>query len=64
MRTNKKGIVCIDNTEDVMCMARAIVVGKCYAEKEDSDSWKRKWNHIKRSNKSLQTGQAMNLLNG
>ena len=62
MRTNKRSIVCIDNTEDVMCMARAIVVGKCYAEKEDSDSWKQKWNHIKRSNKSLQTVEAMKLL--
>ena len=49
MRTNKRSIVCIDNTEDVMCMARAIVVGKCYAEKEDSDSWKQKWDIVKRS---------------
>ena len=32
-----------------MCMARAIVVGKCYAEKDDSDSWKQKWDHIKSS---------------
>ena len=53
MRTNKRSIVCIDNTEDVMCMARAIVVGKCNAEKEDSDLWKQRWNHIRRSNKSL-----------
>ena len=62
MRTNKRSIVCIDNTEDVMCMARAIVVGKCYAEKEDSDSWKQKWNHIRKSYKSLQTVEAMKLL--
>ena len=62
MRTNKRSIVCIDNTEDVMCMARAIVVGKCYAEKEDSDSWTQKWDIIKRSNKSLQTVEAMKLL--
>ena len=42
-----------------MCMARAIVVGKCYAEKEDSDSWKQKWDILKRSHKSLQTVEAM-----
>ena len=48
--------------KDVMCMARASVVGKCYAEKEESDSWTQKWNIIKRSNKSLKTVEAMKLL--
>ena len=62
MRTNKRSIVRTDNIEDAMCMARAIMVGKCYAEKENSDSWTQKWNHIKRSNKSLQTEEAMKLL--
>ena len=42
MRTNKRSIVRIDNTEDAMCMARAIMVGKCSAEKEDSDLWTQK----------------------
>ena len=45
-----------------MYMARAIVVGKCYAEKEDSDSWTQKWDNIKRFNRPLQTGEAMKLL--
>ena len=60
MRANKRSIVRTDNTEDVMCMARAIVVGNCYAEKEDP--WAQKWNHIRRSNKSLQTAEAMKSL--
>ena len=38
------------------------MVGKCYAEKENSDSWRQKWNHIRRSNKSLQTVEAKKLL--
>ena len=36
MRKNKQSIVQINNTDDVMCMARAVVVGKCNADKEDS----------------------------
>ena len=41
-----------------MCMARAIVVGNCYAEKEDPLA--QKWNHIRRSNR--QTAEAMKSL--
>ena len=36
MRQNKRSIVQINNTDDVMCMARAVVVGKCNADKDDS----------------------------
>ena len=62
MRTNKRSVVRIDNTKDLMCMARSIVVGKCNAEKENSDSWKQKWDHNRKSNKSLQSIEAMKLL--
>ena len=62
MRTNKSSIVRTDNTEDVMCITRATVVGKCYAEKEDSDSCTQKWNYIRRSDRSLQSVEAMKLL--
>ena len=33
MSINKRSIVQINNTKDVMCMARAVVVGKCNADK-------------------------------
>ena len=62
MRRNKRSIVRTDNTKDEMCMARDILVEKCYAEKDDSDSWTQKWNHIRRSYKSLQTVETMKLL--
>ena len=38
MSINKRSIIQINNTKDVMCMARAVVVGKCNADKEDSES--------------------------
>ena len=34
MRKNKQSIIQINNTKDMMCMARAVVVGKCIADKE------------------------------
>ena len=37
MRQNKRSVVQINITDDVMCMARAVlVVGKCNADKDDS----------------------------
>ena len=41
MSKNKQSIIQINNTKNVMCMARAVVVGKCNADKEDSESWKK-----------------------
>ena len=38
MRKNKQSIIQINNTKDVMCMARAVMVGKCNADKEESES--------------------------
>ena len=43
MRKNKQSIIQINNTKDVMCMARAVMVGKCNADKEESESWKQNW---------------------
>ena len=62
MRKNKQSITQINKTKDVMCMARAVVVWKCNADKEDSESWKKSWEHIRKSTKSLQTREAMKLL--
>ena len=41
MRKNKQSIIQINNTKDVMCMAKAVVVGKCNADKEESECWKK-----------------------
>ena len=57
MRQNKRCIIQINNANDVMCMARAVVVGKCQADKDESETWKKNWNHIRRSNKPLQIGK-------
>ena len=62
MSINKRSIIQINNTKDVMCMARAVVVGKCNADKDDSESWKKNWEHIRKSTKSMQTREAMKLL--
>ena len=62
MRKNKQSIIQIINTKDVMCMARAVVVGKCNADKEESEFWKKNWDHMKRSDKSMQTREVMKLL--
>ena len=62
MRKNKQSIIQINNTKDVMCMARAVMVGKCNADKEDSESWKQNWKNIRRSDRPVQTREAMELL--
>ena len=45
---NKRSIVKINNTKDSMCMARDVVVGKCNADKDDSETWKKTWHHIRK----------------
>ena len=62
MRKNKQSIIQINNTKDVMCMARAVVVGKCNAEKEESESWKQNWHYMRRSDRPMQTREATKLL--
>ena len=41
MRKNKQSIIQNNNTKDVMCMVRAVVVAKYNADKEDSETWKK-----------------------
>ena len=41
MSINKRSIIQINNTKDVMCMARAVVVAKCNVDKEETESWKK-----------------------
>ena len=62
MRKNKQSIIQINNTKDVMCMARAVVVGKYNADKEESESWKKSWGNIRQSDRPMQTREAMKLL--
>ena len=62
MSINKRSIIQINNTKDVMCMARAVVVGKCNADKEESESWKKNWKNIRQSDRPMQTREAMKLL--
>ena len=62
MCQNKQSIVKINNTKDSMCMARAIVVGKCNADKDGSEAWKKNWEQIRKSDRPFQTRDAMKLL--
>ena len=62
MSINKRNIIQINNTKDVMCMARAVVVGKCNVDKDDSETWKKNWHYMIRSDRPVQTREAMKLL--
>ena len=62
MSINKRSIMQINNTKDVMCMARSVVVGKCNADNEESESWKKSWEEQRKSDKSMQTKEALSLL--
>ncbi|XP_045210544.2 uncharacterized protein LOC123561948 [Mercenaria mercenaria] len=58
----KRSIIQIDNSDDSMCLARSIVVGMCYAQKSDSNEWKKRWNAIRKSKLKLQEREAQTLL--
>ena len=58
----KRSIIQIDDTEDRLCFARAVVVGMCYSERENTETWTKKWNYIRHSNKSFQKTEAEKLL--
>ena len=62
MAKTKRSLVIINNDRDNMCLARAIVVGQCHVNKDDTDEWKKRWNLMRQSKKSLQTTEAMELL--
>ena len=59
---NKRSIIQINNTKDVMCMARAVVVAKCNADKEESESWKKNWGYMRHSAQPMQIREDMTLL--
>ena len=62
MSINKRSIIQINNTKDVMCMTRAVVVGKCNADKDELESWKKSWGYMRQSDRPMQTREAMKLL--
>ena len=62
MSINKRSIIQINSTKDVMCLARAVVVGKYNAEKDDSEIWKKSWKNIRQSYQPMQTREAQKLL--
>ena len=53
----KQSVIQIVNVEDSLYF-----VGMCYSERENIETWNKKWNHIRHSNKSLQKTEAENLL--
>ena len=58
----KRSIIQINNTEDSLCFARAIVVGMCYSERENTETWNKRWHYIRQSNRPLQKTEAEKLL--
>ena len=58
----KRSIIQINTTEDNLCFARAVVVGMCYSERENTETWNKRWNYICKSNKALQKTEAEKLL--
>ena len=61
-RKMKRSIVEINNATDSMCLARAIVVGRCHANRTDTQAWKKKWSYIRKSERPEQEKQARALL--
>jgi hypothetical protein len=51
-RSIKRSLVQINNPQDQMCLVRAIVVGRTYADKNDTSEWKRAWGNIRKSNQT------------
>ena len=58
----KRSVIQIDNAEDSLCFARAVVVGMCYSERENTETWNKRWNYIRHSYKPLQKTEAEKLL--
>ena len=58
----KRSIIQINNTEDNICFARAVVVGMCYSERENTETWNKRWKYIKKSDRPLQKTEAEKLL--
>ena len=47
----KRSLIQINNTKDVMCLARAVVMVKYNAKKDDSETWKKSWKNIRQSDR-------------
>ena len=62
MMETKLSMVRINNSNDSICMDRAIVVGKWNADKEDSETWRKTWLYIRKSDRPFQTREAIKLL--
>ena len=58
----KQSIIQINNTEDNLCFARAVVVGMCYSERENTETWNKRWGLIRKSDRPLQKTEAEKLL--
>ena len=58
----KQSIIQINNTEDSLCFARAVVVGMCYSERENTETWNKRWDRIRKSDRPLQKTEAEKLL--
>ena len=59
---NKKSIIQIVNPNDSMCFARAVAVGICHVNREDTDEWRRKWAKIRNHTCLLQEDEAETIL--
>ena len=62
-KKKKRSVIQLDNAKDSLCFARAVVVEICYSEKENTETWNKRWNFIRHSNKPLQKTEAEKLLN-
>ena len=58
----KRSIIQINNTEDNLCFPRAVVVGMCYSERENTETWNKRWNYIRQSDRPLQKTEVEKLL--
>ncbi|XP_053395625.1 uncharacterized protein LOC128555871 [Mercenaria mercenaria] len=58
----KRSVMQVDNPNDSICLARSIEVGICHAQKSNTEEWKKRWNMIRQSKKSLQQKEAQTLL--
>ena len=58
----KQSIIQINNTDDNLCFARAVVVGMCYSERENTETWNKRWKYIQKSDRPLQKTEAEKIL--
>ena len=58
----KRSVIQIDNTDDSLCFARAVIVGMSYSERENTETWNKRWHYIRHSNRPLQITEAEKLL--